>query len=102
MLQLQLFGGFELTTDQGQDIAIRLLKDRALLVYLALNAGKVFPRSALAGLLWSEQAEEKARHSLSQSLSSICEALAAHAVILERGRKQIVLQKDSIQIDFNK
>ncbi len=101
MLQLQLFGGFKLSTDDGQNIAIRLLKDRALLTYLAVNAGKTFPRSALAGFLWSEQAEDKARHSLSQSLSSICDALAMHAPILERGRKEIVLQKDAVQVDLS-
>jgi len=100
MLHLQLFGGFNLSTRDGQAIAIRLFKDRALFTYLALNDGKSFSRSALAGLLWSEQAEEKARHSLSQSLSSICDTLGAHASIVLRGRKEISLEKSSLQIDY--
>ena len=99
MLQLQLFGGFKLLTDDGHDIAVRLFKDRALLTYLALNEGKSFSRSALAGLLWGEQSEDKARHSLSQSLSSICDALKLHASIVIRGRKEVSLQKGSMQID---
>ncbi len=100
MLQLQLFGGFKLSTFDGQNIVIRLFKDRALLAYLALNSGRLFSRSALAGFLWGDQAEEKARHSLSQSLSSICDSLGPHSVILERGRKQIVLKKESMRVDL--
>ncbi len=100
MLQLQLFGGFKLSTEDGQAIAIRLFKDRALFAYLALNTGKSFSRAALAGLLWSEQPEEKARHSLSQSLSTICDALGAQASIVSRGRKEISLQKEALRIDL--
>ena len=100
MLQLQLFGGFKLSTENGQTVSIRLLKDRALFVYLALNTGKSFSRTALAGLLWSEQPEKNARHSLSQSLSAICDVLGAQASIVSRGRKEISLQKNVIQTDL--
>jgi len=101
MLQLQLFGGFNLSTEDGQEaIAIHLFKDRALFTYLALNSGRSFSRSALAGLLWSEQPEEKARHSLSQSLSSICDALGDQTSIVTRRRKEISLLKDTLQIDL--
>ena len=43
-------------------------KARALLVYLAVEAPRSFRRSHLAGLLWSDYSEEKARHNLRQTL----------------------------------
>lgn len=46
-------------------------KTRALLVYLAVENRHPQPRSHLAGLLWSDQAEEQALHSLRQTLSSL-------------------------------
>lgn len=101
MLQLQLFGGFKLSNDNGQDIPVRLYKDRALLAYLALNSGKTFPRSTLAGFLWSDQPEEKARHSLSQSLSSICDSLGPNSSIMQRSRKEVLIKTDSISVDLS-
>lgn len=100
MLKLQLFGGFKLSTDGGQDIPVRLYKDRALLAYLALNSGKPFPRSFLAGFLWGDQAEDKARHSLSQSLSSICDSLGQSSSAMQRSRKEVLIKSESISVDL--
>lgn len=88
--------------EDGQNISIRLFKDRALFAYLEFNAIKSFSCGALAGLLWSEQPEDKARHSLSQSLSSICNALGTNASIVVRGRKEISLQEGTVEIDVDR
>lgn len=50
-------------------------KTRALLVYLALESGKPLQRSHLAGLLWSEETEERALHNLRQTLSYLRKVL---------------------------
>lgn len=72
-LALSLLGEFQITpeTDLGYD------KVRALLAYLALNAGQPCARETLATLLWGEQAPSAARHSLSQALHKLRDALAS-------------------------
>ena len=101
MLHLTLFDGFRLVTDNGTEIVLRMYKDRALLAYLALHSGKHFTRSQIAGLLWGNQSEVNARHSLSQSLSTLKAALGSQSGILERGRKDIGFKKDSLRIDLD-
>ena len=81
MLNLRLFGGFSLSDRDGQRIEIELAKPRALLVYLALVSGRAIERGQLAALLWGTQAEDRARHSLTQALSALARDLGQHASI---------------------
>jgi predicted ATPase/DNA-binding SARP family transcriptional activator len=50
-------------------------KIRALLFYLAVEAGTSHRREALTGLLWPDQPEERARQNLRQALSSLRQSL---------------------------
>ena len=59
-------------------------KDLALLVYLRMEPHREHARSSLATLLWSECDERKARHSLSQALGRIREALGDAALAVGR------------------
>ncbi|WP_420641625.1 BTAD domain-containing putative transcriptional regulator [Candidatus Leptofilum sp.] len=58
-------------------------KSQALLCYLAFT-GQPHSRQALAGLLWSEMDEEKARRNLRVALSRMKDELADHLVIQRR------------------
>ena len=98
-LRLRLFGGFALSARDEGELPIPLAKDRALFAYLALHPGTRFTRGQLAGLLWGDQPEARARHSLSQSLSGICEALGPFAEALERGRKAVALREGAVEVD---
>ena len=71
---LTLLGGFGLRSSDGGDLALSTRKDRLLLPYLALNAGRPLARDRLAGLLWGDRGETQARDSLRQSLASIRQA----------------------------
>lgn len=71
---LTLLGGFELRSGDGHDLALSTRKDRLLLTYLALNAGRPLGRDRLAGLLWGDRGEAQARDSLRQSLAAIRQA----------------------------
>ena len=99
MLYLKLFGGFRLRGDDGRRIEIELAKQRALLAYLALNPRREIDRSQLASLLWGSQPETRARHSLTQALSSLARALGDSADGLLRGRRQVSLQPETIAVD---
>ena len=100
MLRLNLFGGFALRSHDSQDIKIELAKSRALLSYLAIHAGRSMDRGQLASLLWGGQPEARARHSLTQTLSSLAQTLGPDAEALERGRRTICLKTGYIEVDL--
>ena len=93
MLYLKLFGGFLLVDSQGQPIVIESAKSRALLAYLALNTGRQHDRSQLAALLWGEQSESRARHSLTQALSTLSQTLQDKCSGLRRQRIRSVWKR---------
>jgi TolB-like protein len=72
---LTVLGGFALRSADGSDLALSTRKDRLLLTYLALNAGRPLARDRLAGLLWGDRGDTQARDSLRQSLAAIRQAL---------------------------
>lgn len=74
-LSITLLGSFQVTLE-GRPIAhFATDKARALLAYLALHADGPQRREALAGLLWPDQPEGKARQNLRQALTFLRQAL---------------------------
>lgn len=78
MLQLKLFGSFELTGPEGR-IAFPSAKLSACLAYLAM-ASKPVPREQLTELLWGSHFEEQARQNFRQALARIRKAIGSEAV----------------------
>lgn len=71
--------------DAARDAAVPLRqKDLALLVYLRLEPHREHARASLAALLWSECDERKARHSLSQALGRIRDAVGGASMVVGR------------------
>jgi DNA-binding SARP family transcriptional activator/predicted ATPase len=73
-LQINLFNGIQIQMN-GQFVALAYDKVRALLAYLLIEADQPQRREKLAGLLWPEQPEKEARHSLSQALLKLRQAI---------------------------
>ena len=59
-------------------------KDLALLIFLCLEGAGVHSRSRLASLLWGENPEERARHSLTQALGRLGRALPAGVLATDK------------------
>ena len=70
-LRIKLLGGYTVLDDRAGEVALPARKAQALLAYLALSAGQWHGRDRLAGLLWSDRQEARARNSLRQALASI-------------------------------
>jgi len=81
---LHCLGGPALFTVAGEQVRFRTRKHFALLIRLALDAGKQFTRDYLADLLWSGAAPKFANHSLAQGLSVIKAKIARDAVVIQR------------------
>lgn len=72
---IKLLGSMQLTLDNSPLQGLESAKVRALLAYLAVESGQAHMRERLAGLFWPEMSEAQARHSLSQALHNLRQAL---------------------------
>ncbi|MHB0968357.1 MAG: response regulator [Thermoanaerobaculia bacterium] len=99
-LNLTLLGGFRARLSSGVTVTLPTRKAQALLAYLALHTDQPQSREKLAWLLWSDTAEEHARHSLRQTILSLKKALApipAPTLVLESD--DVALNLSSIDVD---
>ena len=83
-LRLRLLGTFSLGSG-GQEIVVPGLRPRALLAFLACNAGRSYTREKLVGLLWGERFEEQARQSLRQVLTALRKIIGSDLVDTDSG-----------------
>jgi len=74
-LSMRFFGSYQLLLDQEPVTTLEYDKVRALLAYLAIEADRPHRREALAGLLWPDLPERRARRNLSQALLTLRRAL---------------------------
>jgi DNA-binding SARP family transcriptional activator/Flp pilus assembly protein TadD len=94
--RLELLGGFGFNASPSAPATGR--KDRLLLSYLALNAGRPQPREKLCGLLWADRPEAQARASLRQSLSVLREAIGVTGLLIAT-RDWVSLDPARISVD---
>jgi DNA-binding SARP family transcriptional activator len=86
LLQVCLFGQFELLQGDSFCSLPAALDARTLLAYLLIHARRAFPRSVLADLLAPDLSEAQARHALSQALWHIRRCLPG---LLESDASQV-------------
>ncbi|MEZ4863488.1 MAG: BTAD domain-containing putative transcriptional regulator [Caldilineaceae bacterium] len=94
-LSLTCFHALQITLDD-QEVAFRSAKGRALLIYLAVEQARTHQRSMVAGLLWPDLPEARARQNLSQTLLEVRKAIGDQAA------KPPFLQITSQTIAFNR
>lgn len=93
-LALRLFGTFEALGPDGQPLAFRTDKIRAMLAFLAVEHDRPHRRDALAGLLWGESSQRSARQNLRMGLSRLRASLKpiADQPLLVSDRQVVQLQ----------
>lgn len=100
VLSLKLLGGFELFDGAGAQIVLRRKKAIALLAYLAIRDGRPQYRQVIAGFLWGDSDDRRARVSLRQTLAILKRALAPRAnEALDIGEELIRLRPELISLD---
>src|SRR5918998_4377435 len=83
----------------GEQIEVDTRKAIALVAYLAVTRGR-HTRDALAGLLWPEYSQTRARAALRRTLSSLGKARAAGW--LEADRESVGLDREGVWIDVDR
>ncbi len=91
-LELFLLGRPQICVDGQAIMNFNTRKDQALLAYLAVT-GAAHSRETLAGLLWSELPEDKARRNLRHALSHLQKTIGPPWLTMERG---VALTQDQI------
>ncbi|MCV2868704.1 hypothetical protein OEW28_08690 [Defluviimonas sp. WL0002] len=99
MVEIRLLGGFALNV-AGLSVDLAGQKDRALLAFLAAEPDKPHQREWLAGLLWGESAEARARDSLKHALGRLRHALGSGAEMLEAGREAVCAGSAAYWLDI--
>ncbi len=97
MLNVRLLGQFEVRRD-GTLISIPARAAQSLLAYLLLTAGARHRREKLAGLLWPDTAEEKARSNLRHELWRLRKVIETKTLAKRAVRYFLV---DDISIGFD-
>ena len=97
-LDIKTFGGIGLARS-GAELKLPTRKATALLLYLALSPRGTHSREHLAGLLWARSAEEQARASLRQTLSSLRKALGEQAELVETSAEDIGIRRQCLRVD---
>ena len=101
-LRLTTFGKPALTYG-GRDILIVSRKSLALLAYLANTMHGSESRERLAGLLWSESSEEKARASLRQTVGDLKDCLAVcETMPFSADRLNVDLRLPLVEVDLHR
>ena len=90
MLEVCLLGKFEIRVD-GRPVELPLRAAQSLLAYLLLNAGNDQRREQVAGLIWPDMTDAKAKDNLRHTLWVIRKAL---------GNREYLLT-DDLSVSFN-
>src|SRR5215468_2869736 len=101
-LKLRLLGAFAIEAGAERSLApaIRSRKARALLAYLAMKPDGSAGREELATLLWGDNPDAQARHSLRQCLSSLRQDLHHVAPdLVDVDRDTVALRTEGLVVD---
>jgi DNA-binding SARP family transcriptional activator/tetratricopeptide (TPR) repeat protein len=96
---LRCLGQPALFGPNGEPIRFRTKKHLALLVYLAVEQGRVHRRDRLAAFFWPRVGMEDARHSLATGLSVLRPRLPPRT--LETTRESVTFHADRLDIDLD-
>jgi len=96
--RLTCLGPVAFVSPTGAKVGFRTRKQAALLLLLARRPGEPILKDQLLDLLWSEDDEASARHSLSQSVSLLNKTLGCVAVTAP-GKDQLSLEKNQVWLD---
>jgi TolB-like protein/DNA-binding SARP family transcriptional activator len=98
-IRLTLLGGFAACRSDGAAVALPTRKAEALLAVLACRPGEALRRECLTALLWGERGDQQARHSLSQTLTTIRHVLNGAGPLLVAERETVALAPGAAEVD---
>ena len=75
-------------------------KSKALLAYLVVEPGEAQLRDKLAALLWGDSSDQRARHSLRQTLLALKQALPGDGIdVLRLDAENVAVDRGNVELD---
>ncbi len=99
---LTLFGGFQLTDNQGNSIDPGPRKVKAMIAWLAVHADIAYPREKIAAIFWPDSEEEGARHSLRQALGSLRKVIADEISPVRTSKNSVWFDSSRAEVDVRR
>jgi DNA-binding SARP family transcriptional activator len=99
LLQINLFGGVEVTQLSGESVVIPSRKAATLLGFVALSSPHGISRGKLAALLWDGHFGDHARASLRQALLTLHRVLPQYADVISADRDDIRICPNAVKTD---
>ena len=100
LLQLTLLGGFQARLHGGPPVVLVRKKAQALLAYLVVEPGEAQLRDKLAALLWGDSSDQRARHSLRQTLLALKQALPGDGIdVLRLDAENVAVDRGNVELD---
>lgn len=99
VLQINLFGGVEVTRISGESVSIPSRKAATLLGYVALSSPRGISRRKLAALLWDGHFADRARANLRQALLTLHRVLPQYADVIAADRGDIRICPNAVNTD---
>jgi predicted ATPase/DNA-binding SARP family transcriptional activator len=95
LLSISVLGPLQVTLADAPVNGFEYNKVRALLAYLAVEAGAAHPRAELCALLWPDLPEKTARRNLTQALTTLRHALGE----ADRGPHYLLATHEAVEIN---
>src|SRR5713226_10116440 len=89
-----------LRSETGEPVRFRTRKHLALLIRLAVEAGKRLSRDYLQELLWPEVPAHLARHSLAQAISVLKAKVGSGQIVIQRAT--VALAAGAVDVDIHR
>ena len=101
MLDIRLFGTFEVRDEKGMDRRPKLMKARAIVAVLAATPGHRRSRCWLQALLWADRQPAQAMSSLRTGLTDIRRHFGEYADCLLTDHSEIALDPNLVRTDLD-
>ncbi|MGW6425408.1 BTAD domain-containing putative transcriptional regulator [Nocardia sp. NPDC055053] len=95
-VQIGMLGPLEIRTEDGGSIEVPGARLRALLIALALEAGRAVPKSKLVDWIWDEQPPADAANALQALVSRLRRALPDGAIEVQAGGYRLTAQPRAV------
>jgi DNA-binding SARP family transcriptional activator len=98
-MQFGILGPLEVRDIHGRAVTVSGARERAVLAYLLLNAGRVVSTERLIDDLWGDDPPESARKSLQVRIAGLRKALGADCVLTRPSGYLVRIERDALDLD---
>lgn len=99
MIDIKLFGKFEVLDDAGRPVCIAGAKTQGLIAFLALSMGMPPTRDRIINLFWGDRFTDQARQSLRQAIAKLKRILPNGEDVFLTDQDRIAFDPDSVRVD---